>query len=106
MASVESVAETITRSVVQIRDAREASVRLAVETAREASVHSTGKMAATRAAAGEAAVASAKAAMPAGKTSVTASSKSTVAAAMTPATLRPKRHGEEKSERHDEGQAA
>jgi len=107
MASVESVAETITRSVVQIGCAGEARARRAVETAREASAHSTGKMTATSVAAGEAAVASAETGVASSKTCVTASSKTAVAApAVTSATLCPERHGEEKSERRDEDQAA
>ena len=62
-------------------------------------MNSTGEVAATSVAAGEGAVASAKAAMTAGKTSVTAP-------AVTSATLCPERYGEEKSERRDENQAA
>jgi len=64
-------------------------------------------MTATSVAAGEAAVASAETGVASSKTCVTASSKTAVAApAVTSATLCPERHGEEKSERRDEDQAA
>jgi hypothetical protein len=107
MASVESVAGSVVKSVVQIRDAGKARARRAVETVRKASVHSTGEVAAASVAAGEAAVIAAETAVASSKTRVTAAAKTSVAApAVTSATLCPERHGEEKSERRDEDQAA